>query len=130
MTSGTDDYRTEKERREEMMDIHHGMMSDTEGMKDAIQEAIQDAIRSEEKYPSSQTVDPTMAPPSHYAFGVYEVFKVASAWGFWQCAAKFSALKYLARAGKKDGESEIKDLEKAIHYLKVRVQHLKEEGNK
>ena len=118
MGSGTDDYRTEKQRREEMMDIgdHH--------------KCVNPNCNCEEQNAKFIHPDPSMVPPSHYDFGVYEVFKVASAWGFWSCAAKFSALKYLARAGKKDGESEIKDLEKAIHYLKVRVQHLKEEGNK
>lgn len=65
--------------------------------------------------------------PDHYGGdGVYEVFKVADAWGFWDDAYLFNVLKYIARAGKKSAETEIKDLEKALVYLSRKIQKLKE----
>lgn len=61
------------------------------------------------------------ATPQYYTPGTYEVFKVASAWGFWRDAALFNVLKYISRAGKKPGISIKGDLEKALAYLKVRI---------
>ena len=65
--------------------------------------------------------------PQHYGGdGPYEVFKVAEAWGFWEDAALFNVLKYIARAGKKDELTELKDLEKAEVYLIRKINKLKE----
>ena len=57
--------------------------------------------------------------PSHYggAENEHEAIKVIESWGMgWQmCAA--TAIKYISRAGKKGGESTVRDLKKASWYL-------------
>lgn len=57
--------------------------------------------------------------PSHYggATNVYEVIKVIRAWGLDKSFALGNAIKYIARAGKKDGETLLTDLRKARWYL-------------
>lgn len=64
--------------------------------------------------------------PPHYggANNPYEVIKVIRAWGL-----NFNlgnTLKYIARAGKKDQNKLIEDLEKALWYLQDEINHLKE----
>jgi hypothetical protein len=59
--------------------------------------------------------------PAHYggADDPYEAIKVIEAWG-----AGFnvgSALKYLRRAGRKSGESDVVDLEKALFYIQREI---------
>jgi hypothetical protein len=39
---------------------------------------------------------------------------------------KGSVLKYMTRAGNKDGESELKDLNKALEYLKREINYIKQ----
>lgn len=53
----------------------------------------------------------------------YEPFDVIDAWklDFY----KGNALKYIARAGRKPGNDEIKELEKAISCLERRIKNLK-----
>jgi hypothetical protein len=54
--------------------------------------------------------------PSHYKFaGEYEPIKVIERWGLGFKAG--SAIKYIARAGRKAGESAVEDLQKARWYL-------------
>lgn len=66
--------------------------------------------------------------PSHYggADNQYEAIKVIDAWelGF----DLGNTIKYISRAGKKEGNSEIQDLEKAMFYLEHRIEKLKEGG--
>lgn len=59
--------------------------------------------------------------PAHYGGkdNLYEVIKVAEAWGFEKNAYLFNALKYLGRAGKKG--SKVEDLEKLIFYVKREI---------
>lgn len=66
--------------------------------------------------------------PAHYggADNVYEAIRVIEAWGLGFCAG--NAVKYIARAGKKGGESEADDIAKAIWYLQRRLAQLKAEG--
>lgn len=54
--------------------------------------------------------------PAHYTFGKYEVIDVIEDWqlGFHLGAA----VKYIARAGRKDPTKKLEDLEKAVWYLK------------
>lgn len=55
----------------------------------------------------------------------YEPRKVIRAWGFgWNLG---NALAYMARAGKKDPQKHIEDLEKAIQQLQFEVEDLKNE---
>lgn len=65
--------------------------------------------------------------PAHYggAGNVYEAIKVIRAWrlGF----ALGNAVKYIARAGKKNGESVLDDLRKARWYLDNEIATLEAE---
>lgn len=64
--------------------------------------------------------------PSHYGGGdnTYEVIKVCEAWGLDNDAYLFNVVKYVARAGKKDSNSELQDLKKAEWYLQRRISRL------
>jgi len=61
--------------------------------------------------------------PTHYGGDTtYEVIKVITAWGLsWHLG---DAVKYIARAGKKDPEKEIEDLKKAVFYLNYKIELL------
>lgn len=65
--------------------------------------------------------------PAHYggADNVYEAIKVIEAWNLDFCLG--NVVKYISRAGKKEGNSLIQDLEKAKWYLERRIQELKNE---
>lgn len=53
--------------------------------------------------------------PAHYTFGRYEVIDVIEDWGLDYHIG--NAVKYLARAGRKDPAKELEDMEKAQWYL-------------
>ncbi len=57
--------------------------------------------------------------PAHYggAENPYEVIKVLEAWGLDASFCLGNAVKYIARAGKKESASYIEDLKKARWYL-------------
>ena len=61
--------------------------------------------------------------PNHYGGGAnpYEVIKVCEAWGLDKDAYLFNVVKYVARAGKKNKETELEDLQKALFYLQRRI---------
>lgn len=61
--------------------------------------------------------------PAHYRFaGPYEVIKVIQAWGLdFECG---NAVKYIARAGRKDPAKTVEDLRKAIEYLRFEIEKL------
>lgn len=65
--------------------------------------------------------------PAHYggADNVYEAIKVIEAWNLDFCLG--NVIKYISRAGKKEGNSLIQDLEKAKWYLQRRIEELKNE---
>ena len=65
--------------------------------------------------------------PAHYggADNTYEAIKVIEAWNLDFCLG--NVVKYISRAGKKEGNSLIQDLEKAKWYLERRIQELKDE---
>lgn len=54
--------------------------------------------------------------PSHYTDGKYEVIEFIENWGLGFHLG--NAVKYISRAGKKEPEKTIQDLEKAIWYIK------------
>lgn len=59
--------------------------------------------------------------PNHYNKGTYEAINVIEAWG-----ANFNlgnALKYICRAGKKEGNTAKQDLEKAVWYLQREIEN-------
>ena len=63
--------------------------------------------------------------PSHYCFGKYEPVKVIQDWGLGICLG--NVIKYIARAGKKDGNSTLQDLKKAKKYLEFEIEKLESE---
>lgn len=62
--------------------------------------------------------------PAHYGGkdNPYEAIKVIDAWGVCFCIG--NTLKYLSRAGKKGGQSELQDLKKAAWYLAHKIETL------
>ena len=60
--------------------------------------------------------------PKHYTFGKYEVLDVLSDW-FPNDPLLWQVGKYIARAAHKDNE--VQDLEKAMFYLKRRINNSK-----
>ena len=64
--------------------------------------------------------------PAHYAGGGIEVIDAIEAWNLdFSCG---SAVKYLARAGLKPGESKLTDLRKAEWYVRRLVQREERRG--
>lgn len=68
----------------------------------------------------------SVSHPHHYNAGKIEVIEAIEDWnlGF----NRGNAVKYLARAGKKDATKEIEDLEKAVWYVKREIEILKAEN--
>lgn len=58
--------------------------------------------------------------PAHCCFGKYEPVKVIQDWKLSFCCG--NVIKYLARAGKKDGNSRLQDLLKAKQYLEFEIE--------
>jgi hypothetical protein len=68
----------------------------------------------------------TFEHPSHYCDGrKYEPVKVIQDWNLDFCLG--NVVKYVARAGRKDGESREKDLLKAKQYLEFELSSINEE---
>ena len=65
--------------------------------------------------------------PNHYGGeeSVYEVVKVCEAWNLHNDAYLFNAIKYIARAGKKDPSKTIEDLDKCMWYINRKIENLK-----
>ena len=64
----------------------------------------------------------TVNHPSHYNSGKIEVIEAIEDWGL--NFHRGNAVKYIARAGKKDPAKEIEDLEKAVWYAKREIERL------
>ena len=66
---------------------------------------------------------------AHYggADNPHEVIKCLEAWGLEKDALLWNAVKYVARSGKKIDQPTLKDLKKALYYLKRRVEKLEHE---
>ena len=64
--------------------------------------------------------------PKHYGGkdNPYEVIKVCEAWGLDKDAYLFNVVKYVTRAGKKNPQTELEDLKKAVFYLNRKVENL------
>ena len=71
-----------------------------------------------------KTVKEHVKHPEHYLKDSgHEVIDVINAWKL-----NFelgNAIKYIARAGKKDPRKEIEDLEKAINYIEMQIKNIK-----
>lgn len=64
--------------------------------------------------------------PSHYNAGKYEVIDVIEDWNLGFNLG--NSIKYIGRAGKKNPDKIIEDLEKAAWYLNREIQRLKNGG--
>lgn len=63
--------------------------------------------------------------PKHYSdAGGFEPIKVIEAWELGFCLG--NTVKYISRAGKKAGNSELQDLQKAAWYLQRRIEQLEQ----
>jgi hypothetical protein len=90
-----------------------------------------DSVETTEDAPVAPVISPTVAHPSHYggADDPFEVIKVLNAWEkkypllSWNL---LTAIKYIPRAGVKNPETRIEDLEKAAWYLNREIANLKE----
>lgn len=63
--------------------------------------------------------------PSHYNTGKIEVIEAIEDWGFGEGFNRGNAIKYIARAGRKNPETEIEDLEKARWYITREIERVK-----
>ena len=63
--------------------------------------------------------------PSYYTNGKVEVIDAIEAWGL--NFHRGNAVKYIARAGKKNIANEVEDLEKAVWYINREIERLKKE---
>jgi hypothetical protein len=63
--------------------------------------------------------------PSHYGGkeNPYEAIKVIEAWELGFCLG--NAIKYISRAGKKNSEKTLEDLEKAKWYISREIENIK-----
>ena len=67
----------------------------------------------------------TINHPSHYTFGKIEVIDVIEDWELPYHLG--NVVKYVARAGKKNKDKKIEDLEKAKWYLERYIKKIKKE---
>ena len=64
--------------------------------------------------------------PSHYlSESGIEVIDAIEAWGFGEGFNRGNAIKYIARASRKDPTKEIEDLQKAAWYINREIERLK-----
>lgn len=66
----------------------------------------------------------TVNHPDHYNMGGIEVIDAIEAWGFGEGFNRGNAIKYIARAGRKDPAKEVEDLKKARFYLDREIQRI------
>ena len=67
--------------------------------------------------------------PEHYNVGGIEVIDAIEAWGFGEGFNKGNAIKYIARAGRKDPLKEVEDLKKARQYIDFEIARLERQGD-
>lgn len=70
--------------------------------------------------------DETVDHPSHYNTGNIEVIEAIDDWQLGFCLG--NALKYIARAGHKDPDKRIEDLQKAVWYLNHEIERSNNHG--
>ena len=85
--------------------------------------------RDEQMNETCSKMEPVADHPEYYGGkdNTYETIKVWFAMGWGEEACLANAYKYMTRAGKKPGESKLKDLRKARHYLDMLIEYLEGE---
>jgi len=71
----------------------------------------------------------SVAHPDHYQMGGIEVIDAIEAWGFGEGFNRGNAIKYIARAGRKDPLKEVEDLKKARQYIDFEIARLERQGD-
>lgn len=85
-----------------------------------------DEVEAQREYELEERKPPSLvAHPPHYNTGKIEVIEAIEDWGLDKNYHRGNAIKYLARAGKKDPKKEIEDLEKGAWYLNREIELLK-----
>lgn len=85
-------------------------------------QVLLDDVLEEEKV--EEVENRNVQHPNHYTEGrEYEPIDVIEDWQLNFCRA--NAVKYISRAGRKDPQKEIEDLEKAIWYLEKEIDFIK-----
>ena len=69
-----------------------------------------------------ETINNSVSHPAHYTDGKIEVIDFIEDKGFDFCLG--NAIKYISRAGKKDPNKKIEDLQKAIWYINREISQL------
>ena len=83
-----------------------------------------DEVLTQTEYNLLTHQDDVVNHPSHYTDGKIEVIEYIEDKQLGFCLG--NAIKYISRAGKKNKDKEIEDLEKAIWYINRRIMELKE----
>tara|TARA_B100000519_G_scaffold175942_1_gene164809 strand:+ start:2811 stop:3080 length:270 start_codon:yes stop_codon:yes gene_type:complete len=67
-----------------------------------------------------------ITPPKHYSAGDIQPWDVIIDWklGFFDG----NAVKYICRAGKKDGATALEDYKKALNYIQEKVRQIESDG--
>jgi len=125
---GTNKSNCEKhcERRQKMHDLakrQKQRMKDLDYLREKIKTVTEAMNREKEKVSESWKKD----TPKHYNHRIQPVEAIEE-WGL-----NFNlgnALKYIARAGKKDEESIISDLKKAQHYIQIEIESIERKNLK
>jgi uncharacterized protein DUF3310 len=73
--------------------------------------------KDETHVPTTKKLNDPVSHPAHYTFGKLEVIEVIEDWGWGFAFCLGNAVKYIARAGRKDPTKIREDLEKALWYL-------------
>ena len=81
----------------------------------------------DEKSKLEKRLDDAVNHPAHYTYGSIEVIDIIEALGLPYHLG--NAVKYIARAGKKDPDKETEDLRKAVWYLNRYIGLREKEGN-
>lgn len=84
-----------------------------------------DAASENEAFAKINAMGDRVNHPSHYNQGKIEVIEFIEDQNFQHGFHRGNALKYLARAGRKDAATEVQDLEKAIWYIRREIALLK-----
>lgn len=68
--------------------------------------------------------------PHYYNTSDIEVIDAIEAWGFGEGFNRGNAIKYIARAGRKDPAKEVEDLKKARFYIDAEIKRLEQKEDK
>ena len=117
---GSDKWNISLDGLEECLDISNSPESDL----DKALELIGVKIKSESKAKKTLIENDPVNHPSHYTDGKIEVIDFIEDKKLGFCLG--NAVKYIARAGKKDPTKEIEDLKKAKWYVERRIKQLEE----